>query len=684
MTDDELTATDRRWIQVRSLLDRWFLAVVVILLLAVVMGGWLAYPAHVEPGTEAETVTVGSWSEQPSLSHAAEVQNPNPVFSPGQTLAGQSTYFTSIAPTLTGTYAYEYRLEGQVGDASMDVDLESSLVYRSVDGDGNVYWEQSEPLDEQSVSDVGPGETVETSFDVNVTDLAAEIDAIEGSLGASPGTAESVVVVQVTASGQAGDASVANSHTAEFAIEESGGTYTVETSEDGAASQEFSDTVETEMTYGALHAYGSLAMIVLGLMALGWLVMARYQGDLAVTDDEREALVAAAERAEFVDWLSRGRFPIERFDGPRIELDSLEDIVDVAIDSNRRVIEDVGRGAFFVQDGDAYYVYEPEVKPPAFQVEGDEYDGFGELGGMDGELGAMDGMPGEMAMEPEEMAVEPDEEYGDLLDDAELWSDDVDDPSAEPAGSFDPAGDPIEDVDVSDADPDDPFEDPGEPLAHPDESADYLDESVARSDDSVDDSSVPDSEEASPEEALAAVTADDGDDSEDSEATGETDPEDLEIGFDEDEGSSEVDDSSYPDDGEELVDSVTEVDPEAEMEVNGEAGTGVDPEVETEVDPEERTEDDTEVETDVGPEMETEVGLDGQSVVDPDGSGDTMEPRHETGESIFDLGTTRVPDSILTGSDPEDEESSDADADGGDEDSKAEDEIRTDGSTESS
>ena len=243
MTGDELTATDRRWIQVRSLLDRWFLAVVVILLLAVVMGGWLAYPAHVEPGTEEETITVGSWSEQPSMSHAAEVQNPNPVFAPGQTLTDQSTYFTSIAPTLTGTYTYEYRLEGQVGEASMDVDLESSLVYRSVDDDGNAYWEQSESIDEQSVSDVGPGETVETTFDVNVTDLAGEIDAIEGNLGASPGSAESVVVVEATASGQAGDGNIASSHSAEFIIEESGGTYSVETNEDGAASQEFTDTV---------------------------------------------------------------------------------------------------------------------------------------------------------------------------------------------------------------------------------------------------------------------------------------------------------------------------------------------------------------------------------------------------------------------------------------------------------
>ena len=695
MTSDELTATDRRWIQVRSLLDRWFLAVVVILLLAVVMGGWLAYPAHVEPGTEETVQEVGSWSEQTDLGHEAEVQVDNPVFATGQVLSNQPVYFTGLSPDMSGTYAYAIATQGQVTDGSVDVDVQSSLVVRSVDGDGNTYWEQREPLDEASADGLEPGETVSTSFDANVHELAAMIDEVEDSLGASPGSSEKLVVVETTMSGTVGGDSVANSHTAEFVIENSGGTYTVETDPGNTASGEFSATVETEREYGALESYGSLAMIVVGLIALGWLVPARMQGELAPTEDELVALEAAGERAEFVDWLSRGAFPVEHFDGPRIELDSLEDIVDVAIDSNRRVIEDVNRGAYFVQDGDAYYVYEPEVKPPAFTGASEDLDVFGEPGAMD---------------------AEPDEEYGDLLDDSDGWSESAAESAVEaaesvaesiesgtePSASPDESSEPVAESSAlpaeSTAEPagessqatDGPVDDPAiapeevdETERSPDDSFTGYDESPEETEASSDDAAEPTSGEASPEEALAAITADDGDelgdredptvtdadDRRDREDSAETDADDLEIDFDEDDGSSDKETFSLSDGSAELADSEKEVDPDAESET--EAEQDVDPDGERGTDPEQETDND--------PEVETDVDLDGQSVVAPEGTVDTAESRHETGESIFDLGTTRVPDSILTDTDSEDEESSDAESEGDDADAATEDELRSDG-----
>ncbi len=363
MRAEELTDKDRRRIRARLLLDRWFVAAVVVLVVAVALGGWLAYEPHVDPGADERIETVGSWSEEPDLSHQAEVRVANPIFETGSTLSDRSLYYTRLSPELEGTYEYAYRLEGV--DGSVDVVMDSYLLFQSVDDDGNAYWQRTEPLDSESIEGVEPGERVTTSFAVNVTELDGEIEAIEGNLGASPGSAETAVVVEARVDGEIGDERVSNAHTATFLVDDGGGTYSVETDTDGDASREFRETVVTERSYGPVRSYGPFFLVVLGVAVLGALGYARVEGRLTPTDAEIRALESAREREEFDDWLSHGRFPEAEFSGPRIELDTLEDIVDVAIDSDRRVIEDATRGAYYVQDGDLYYAYVPEEWPAA-------------------------------------------------------------------------------------------------------------------------------------------------------------------------------------------------------------------------------------------------------------------------------------------------------------------------------
>ena len=365
MTDDVLSDDDRRRIRLRELLDRWLVLVAVALVVTVALGGWLAYEPHVDPANVTDEEPVGEWGEIVSTSHQAEVRQANPVFEEG-TVLSQSLYYTRLTPELEGSYEYRYSSDH---GGELDVDLETYLLVQAVDDDGNAYWSEREPLGQESVEGLEPGETAETSFAVVVADVDERIEEIEEGLGASVGTTEATVVVDATAAGEVGveggEEPVANNHAATFVLEPGGETYTVETDVEGTVEDgEFTREVTTERTYGPLRTYGSLALLVVGLAGLGALGYARHEDLLTPTEAELAALAEARQRAEFDEWISAGRFPEEEFAGPRIELDSLEDLVDVAIDCDGRVIGDADRDAFYVADGRMYYTYSPEI--PSF------------------------------------------------------------------------------------------------------------------------------------------------------------------------------------------------------------------------------------------------------------------------------------------------------------------------------
>ena len=353
---DELSDDDRRRIRLRQFLDRRFLLAIGVLLAMVVAGGWLAYEPHLDPAVTEEERTIDTWVEQPTLSHQAEVQRPNPVFSHGEILRNQPLYYTRISPTLEGTYAYAY----DAPDGELDVDVDMHLLVQSVDDDGNAYWSEREPLRQDAVEGLEPGQEMQLSFDVNVSDVESRIESIESSLGASPGTSEATVVVTTRVAGTVNDEQLSNRHTATYALDSGGSTYSVETDTENVGERAFTETFEVEQRYGALRSYGSLGLMLFGLIGIATLGYGRHAGLITVTDDERRLLESASQREAFDDWISTGQVEEADLEGPRIEIDSLEGIVDVAIDCDRRVIEDRQRRAYYVVEGDVYHVYEPD------------------------------------------------------------------------------------------------------------------------------------------------------------------------------------------------------------------------------------------------------------------------------------------------------------------------------------
>ena len=102
---------------------------------------------------------------------------------------------------------------------------------------------------------------------------------------------------------------------------------------------------------------------VLAVAALAGLVVGKRRGTLSVSTGERAWLAYRSERDEFDEWITTGRVPETAVGSTVVDVDSLEGLVDVAIDTNNRVIEDERRNACLVLTENCWYRYERPTEP---------------------------------------------------------------------------------------------------------------------------------------------------------------------------------------------------------------------------------------------------------------------------------------------------------------------------------
>lgn len=337
------------------------IALLVACLLAVAAGGWLLYAA--QPGTETESVVTDRWSEEGRFTHSAEVTRQNPVFETGTTLE-RSVYYDSVSPILEGTYVYEH---GDESARTVTVDLR--LVVRSTREDA-VLWQQVEPLNATERT-VAAGETITSEWVVNVSAAEARIQRIQEQLGASVGTAEMTVVAEVLTTAENGEST---RHTRSFQIEPSDETFAVTPPESYGETYETTAERTVETSLDLTLAGAGAGSLLGGLAGTVVLAGARLRGDLDLPAAERRRLKYEQQRAAFAEWITAGEVSERLSDDPSVEVENLEGLVDIAIDTDQRVIEDRATETLWVQTPTVTYRYRPPVAAEAASTD----DGSGE------------------------------------------------------------------------------------------------------------------------------------------------------------------------------------------------------------------------------------------------------------------------------------------------------------------
>ncbi len=352
---------DRRR-QLRILLaDNW--TVVLLALLAVAgLGGYLTYSGYVSPGTVTEERQVGSWESTGEFSHRATVRNDTSVYQEGDVLRDRGTYFRAIAPVLDGEFVYRYTASG---GGNLTVATDTTLVFRSVDTgqeSESEYWRTEERLSSTIETGVEPGDNVTSPFSVNVSEASQRIEVIDGQLGGTPGEKQLLVATTVAVSGTRNGNPVDVTRTYRLPITDEGSLYRVADPNQSAESGQQVERVTVPADPGPVRSLGGPALFGLGLAGLAGVVAARRYGP-PVTETERTWHQYQQTRAEFDEWITTGRVPPTDDGPPVVTVDTLSGLVDLAIDTGERVIEDERRGACLVLQDSRWYRYEMPPEP---------------------------------------------------------------------------------------------------------------------------------------------------------------------------------------------------------------------------------------------------------------------------------------------------------------------------------
>ncbi|RQG88826.1 hypothetical protein EA462_10515 [Natrarchaeobius halalkaliphilus] len=341
------------FIRLRAVAGDWFVFVVIALLALSLLGGWIAYSGVASEPDTGDGPTSAQWSPVATFDHSAEVDRDTEVFEAGEVLSDRSAYFTTVTPELDGEFAYRY--EAERGDAEVGISLERQL--RSV-SDDDEYWSTNDPIDETAAESVGPGEVITTPFSVDVPAMMNDTEQIESSLEASPGTVEMVIVAHVTMEGTIDGDPVTVTESYELLIEQDDETYSLDTPGIDHHDTEQAPVTETQSARGPGSTLMGLVLALVSITALGVVTVQKVNGTLSPSERELARFRREHERASFDEWISTGTVPEKVYDRARIDLNSLEDLVDVAVDSDQRVIENADdEGTYYVLD-DPVYVYD--------------------------------------------------------------------------------------------------------------------------------------------------------------------------------------------------------------------------------------------------------------------------------------------------------------------------------------
>lgn len=340
----------------------WSLAVTLVVL--AVAGGFIAHTTYVDPGEAVQTEEVSEWSSQGGFTHEATVIQVTDVFEEGTVLRDRSVYFMEISPVMDGTAYYSYEATDR-GDLRVEGTITLRMRSVSETGNGNVteYWHLEEVLISDTESSLSPGERMQIPFSLNISAVSQRINEIEDQLGGTPGDIDIALRSRFDIEGTRNGREIETTRTYETDISVEGNIYRVEGDQPEVDSGREVEEVTVQQTYGPLWRIGGPLLMAIGLVGLFGLVIGHRGDHTALSETEREWLQYRTARNEFDDWISPGWIPTDAFAGSRVTVDTLEDLVDVAIDSERRVIRDRNSGSYIVKVEDVVYTFTPPEEP---------------------------------------------------------------------------------------------------------------------------------------------------------------------------------------------------------------------------------------------------------------------------------------------------------------------------------
>lgn len=311
------------------------IAVVLAIIGVGALGG--AYYIYSSPTVETVTEQTNTQTIQSAVETSALVTGTNTtLYEQGRRLENMPVYFISATPNLTLTVTTSIGADGQVR-----VSQRLAVIQEATRNGVPFYSVNRTILSNQART--GEDE-VTASTDLNTSAIQQRAGQVQNEIG-TVGVFQTLIRLEIAY--QTGDYEGTLSASAPLQI--TGGAYFL--GSEIADSQTHSTPVTRRVTrppdptvYGGLAGAGILAL-------LGAVSVAYYRRQVDI-----EGLSVEYSHEEYEEWISEGEFPTGT-DKRYISINSLEDLVDIAIDSNKRVIWDSSLEVYSIVDGDLVYYF---------------------------------------------------------------------------------------------------------------------------------------------------------------------------------------------------------------------------------------------------------------------------------------------------------------------------------------
>ncbi|RRJ31541.1 DUF5305 family protein [Halocatena pleomorpha] len=352
-----------RQTRLKVLLDDYFLVIAVALIIIAAGGAWATYSTVLSPGSHIEQRSVASWNVSGGFSHSGTVVNDSLVFDEGDVRNDRMFYITNSTPTLNGTFWFQ--LGGSSGNATVSTEayiVDFAYYEKENEESRNIQrriWQDRRPIS-VDVAELRSGETKNMSFSVDADRLRDRKRTLHQKHKSLYQVADirTQVFVMTEVTGRVDGYPVNRTFNYTLPINSTMDYFVVSPTQTPDEQIMIAPPTEVPNQPGTLIQAGSIAVLLASLLALFGLIYGRDDDWFDVSETKRTDIQHEKLKSEFEDWVSTGTIP--ETDRSTIEVESLEGLVDIAFDSNRRVVEDAATGVYVVRDDGVWYQYTPE------------------------------------------------------------------------------------------------------------------------------------------------------------------------------------------------------------------------------------------------------------------------------------------------------------------------------------
>jgi hypothetical protein len=328
----------------------------VVFLLMIIFSSLLVY--HEYSGMAYEEKNITSYTQRGNYTYSASVTKPNPLYPEGTRLGMENpAYFLSVSPT--ADISFVYSLEA-TESADLQVEAKTIIVASGKEEYGEeqkVLWKKEFLVGEPESAQLKSGDVLTSNFTLDIPQIQAKTKEVQDQLNDSSDLVTEIVT-EINYEGKINGENVKGEKSFTMPVSISPTYYQMP--EEPGFVEETHKNIRVPKVPSLSMIKFPIFLFLLSTVLMGSLIPIRKMSKVDPTYIEK--LERENKNSPFKEFISKGRLP-EKVDSLiRVEISSLQELVDAAVDMNARVIYDAEAGIYFIIHGGVLYIFLENLK----------------------------------------------------------------------------------------------------------------------------------------------------------------------------------------------------------------------------------------------------------------------------------------------------------------------------------